>query len=79
MSKSNKIVGFLSVLMVLYLLEVLLIFNVSVVNVVRFILLNVISIFLPGIALLSVTKIELTRTGHFCMAYILGYAFLVPQ
>lgn len=52
-------------------------FNVALVNIVKFILMNVISVFLPGFAILILSKIRCSKVSAFFLSYILGYAFVV--
>lgn len=54
-------------------------FNISGIILVKFLILNIISILLPGIALLYLCNIKLSRVGFFCTSYLLGYAFLVIE
>lgn len=63
----------------IYLIIMFFVFNISFETVVKFILLNVVSIFLPGLAILFLIKIRLSRVGKFCISYILGYAFIVLE
>lgn len=53
--------------------------GVSVINIAKFILLNTLSIYLPGITILSLTGIRTTRVGVVCLSYMFGYAYIVIE
>lgn len=61
----------------IYLFLMMTVFHVSVWTTIKFILLSIFSIFLPGFWFLSLTRIQLSRVGSFCVSYMLGYAFLI--
>lgn len=62
-----------------YLICLLTLFNISGISVAKFLLLNIVSILLPGFSILSLIDISLSRVGTFCTSYLLGYAFLVLE
>lgn len=62
-----------------YLICMLTLFNISGISMVKFLLLNIVSILLPGFSILSLMDISLSRVGAFCTSYLLGYAFLVVE
>ena len=64
---------------VFYLVILSSLFNISFFNISKFLLLNIISIFLPGFVILSSTKIDPTRSEAFFLSYLFGYAFLVIE
>lgn len=45
----------------------------------KFLLLNIVSVFLPGVSILSLIGIKLSRVGTFCTSYLLGYTALVIE
>ena len=54
-------------------------FNISGLVLGKFFLANIISIFLPGVAIWSLLNIKLSKVGAFCISYILGYAVIVLE
>ncbi len=62
-----------------YLICMRSLFNISGISIAKFLLLNLVSIFLPGLSILSVIGIRQSRVGAFCTSYLLGYSFLVVE
>lgn len=77
--KNNYIWIVLGISVLCYMLAMLILFNIPAIILMKFIVLNIISIFLPGLVLASLLNIEYTRVGVFCTSYILGYAFIVVE
>lgn len=79
MKNYKYIWGIIGVGAIVYLITMHALFNIAINVLARFLLLNILSILLPGFALLSLLKIRLSRTGVFCTSYMLGYAGLVAE
>lgn len=77
--KNSYIWNVFGISIFLYLAIMFFIFNISVSTIFRFVLLNIISIFLPGFAILSFIGLRLPHIGQICTSYILGYAFTVLE
>ena len=75
----NSIGSIIGIVIAAYLICMLALFNISGILAAKFILLSIVSIFLPGAAILSVLDIKLSAVGTFCTSYLLGYALLVME
>ncbi|WP_406017693.1 hypothetical protein, partial [Succinivibrio sp.] len=75
--KKREIIFCLGIFFYLFLLIGL--FNISFDYIFKFLLLNIVSILLPGVVILSYTKLSLTRIDTFSLSYLLGYAFLIVE
>lgn len=62
-----------------YLIIMFFIFNIDGATIAKFMFLNIFSVLLPGLALMSLLKIKQSKVGVFSTAYILGYALLVVE
>lgn len=62
-----------------YLICMPTLFNISGISLAKFFLLNLVSVFLPGLAIFVLIHIKLSRVGTFCTSYLMGYAFLVVE
>ena len=69
----------LGALLGMFVLIMMLLFHISFMVMIRFVLLNVVSIFLPGIAALSLFQIRLSRTASVCCAYALGTVLVIIE
>lgn len=69
----------LGVILFFYLGCIGLFFNISIQEISKFVIMNIISIFLPGIAILAFIRVKLSKMGAFFTSYLLGYAFLVVE
>lgn len=69
----------IGVVIAAYLVCMYTLFNISAISLAKFILLNIVSVFLPGAAIFSLLDIKLSRVGTFCTSYLLGYAFLTAE
>lgn len=77
--KNNYIWIALGISVLCYMFAMLILFNIPTIILLKFIVLNIISVFLPGLVLASLLNLEYTRVGIFCTSYILGYAFIVVE
>lgn len=78
--KYNKYIWFsLGALLGIFVIIMMLLFRIPFTVMIRFVFLNVISIFLPGITALSIFQIRLTRTASVCYAYALGTIFVIME
>ena len=75
-SKKKYIWGTIGAGFLIYLVLTMILFNVPVETGLKYLLLNVISIFLPGLAILSFSNDRFSRNESLCMSYILGYSFI---
>ena len=75
----KNIWGIIVAIVTTYIICMLWPFNLSGLSILKFVLLNVVSIFLPGIAIFTLLDINLSRVGAFCVSYLLGYAFLIVE
>lgn len=71
----KKIIGILAS----YFAVMFFLFNISGIVLGKFLLMNIISIFMPGVAILSWLNIMQSPIEVFCTSYILGYAIVVLE
>ena len=77
-NKRNAIVWiWLLLLGTAYLVFMHTLFRIQAIDVVKYLVLTVVSILIPGLAILSLMELRMTRICTICFAYILGYAFIV--
>lgn len=78
--KCDKYIWFsLGALLGMFVLIMMLLFHISFMVMIRFVLLNIVSIFLPGITAMSIFQIRLTRTASVCCSYALGTIFVIIE
>ena len=75
----NHIWIILGICFTIYCIFTIEIFNISFGVMLRFVLLHGISIFLPGVAVLSFFENRLSRVTTICYAYAIGYVLVIIQ
>ena len=77
--KNKKNTIYIITIFLIYIFLQVTIFKVSCINILKFVIYNIFSIYLPGILICHFSKIRLSKIGFFTIPYLIGYALLIAE
>lgn len=79
LSKQKRIIHCMIFIMICYCISLFFLFHISLEIIFRFIVLNIISVFLPGLAIISILHVRCSEITLILYSYAIGYALIIPE